>query len=49
MDPKLFAEIAIKNGPDLEALIAIFGITNIVKAMPHLMAIAATVQAAQKP
>ena len=48
MDPKLFAEIAAKNGADLEAIIAIFGITNIVKAMPHIMAIMATVQAAQK-
>jgi hypothetical protein len=48
MDPKLFAEIAVKNGPDLEAIIAIFGIANIVKAMPHFMNILATVQAQQK-
>lgn len=48
MDPKIFAEIALKNGPDLEAVVAILGVANIAKAMPHILAIMATVQAAQK-
>jgi hypothetical protein len=48
MNPTLIAEIVAKNGPDIEAIIATIGITNLLKLVPHLMAILATVQAQQK-
>ena len=44
MNPALIAELVAKNGADIKALLEIFGIDNIIKAMPHLMNILATVQ-----
>lgn len=45
MNPAQVALLVEKNGADIKALIDIFGIENILKAMPHLMNIMATLQA----
>jgi hypothetical protein len=47
MNPAVIAEIASKNGPDLEAIVSTIGIANLLKLVPHFMNILATVQAAQ--
>lgn len=47
MTPELMAEIAAKNGPDLEAIIAKIGIATLLVLAPNFMAIVKTVQAHQ--
>ncbi len=44
MNPELIAEIASKNGPDLEAIIAKIGIATLLALAPNFMAIVKTVQ-----
>jgi hypothetical protein len=48
MDPKIAVEIATKNSADVEAIVAIIGVTNLLKLVPHFMNILATVQAQPK-
>jgi hypothetical protein len=46
MNPAILFAIAIKNGSDIEAIItAMGGISNALKLLPHIYAIAATYQA----
>lgn len=47
MNPML-ALLIEKNSADVEAIVAIFGVPALLKASPHLMNIAATIQEAQK-
>jgi hypothetical protein len=49
MNPELIAEIASKNGPDLEAIIAKIGIATLLALAPNFMNIVKTVQAHQPP
>jgi hypothetical protein len=49
MNPLLLAEIALKNGSDIEAIVAKIGIATLLSLAPNFMAILATVQAAQAP
>jgi hypothetical protein len=46
MNPTVIAVLA-KNQPDIEAIINKIGIANLLALMPHVMAILATVEAAQ--
>jgi hypothetical protein len=46
MNPTVLFAIALKNGSDIEAIItAMGGISNALKLLPHIYAIAATYQA----
>lgn len=47
MNPLLLAELAAKNGSDIEAIVSAIGIKTLLSLAPHFMAIIATVQAAQ--
>ena len=44
MDPALLAALAEKNAPDIEAIIAKVGIGTLLALLPHLLAIATTIQ-----
>ena len=47
MNPALLSEIIVKNGTDVKAIFDILGIDKVMQIAPHLMNIAATLQAAQ--
>ena len=47
MNPVLVAEIAAKNGSDLEAIVNKVGFTTLLQLLPHLMNILQTVQELQ--
>lgn len=47
MTPELLAELAAKNGPDVEAIIAKIGVATLLALAPNFMNIVKTVQAHQ--
>lgn len=49
MDLVLIEQLAAHNTADFEAIVQIIGIGNIIKCLPHVLAIVKTYQAQQQP
>ena len=49
MNLLLLAEIAAKNGSDIDAIVAKIGVGTLLSLAPHFLAIAKTVQDQQAP